>query len=166
MHAMQKAQPVLDFRALLSLDADDTLEGYRLCLGGFIHVNLEGIEKAYLEADAAGLHAGVLVQFNYGSTQLAVVTGRNLTVCSNIGTPSRYPVEIQSTRGHFEYSTNDATPVPTGTPAVVLLKNAEFLEGPVEAAGLTDEGLAFVQVNGQKLLFDDIAVFERAPVLQ
>ena len=120
MNISTQQAPVLDVRSLLQLEHDDTLDGYQLCMGGFIHINLRGIEQAYLSADAAGLHAGVLVQFSDNTQHLGVVSGRNLSVMSNFCAPARYPVCVHSGRGHFEYAADNVHPVPTGLMALVL----------------------------------------------
>lgn len=168
-NAISQPTPVLDFRAMLNLDDDDTLDGYKLVLGGFIHVRLEKIEKAYLEADAAGLHANTLVLFNYGSTHVGVVTGRNLSVMSNMGSPSRCPVEIDSCRGHFEFSVNDASPLTVPAQVIGLTKNAELIEGLITAVDVKKDAKGFtyatVVINDIEYSMRDFAVLELAPTL-
>lgn len=163
------AVPVLDFRTMLKLDDDDTLDGYNLCLGGFIHVRLQDIEKAYLSADAAGLVGGTLVKFNYGSSQVAVVTGRNLSVMSNMGSPSRCPIELHSSRGYFEYGVNDASPIKGPAEVIGLLKSADLVEGVVTAVGVKkdDEGYTYatVTINGNEYSMRDFAELELAPTM-
>ena len=167
--AVSNPTPVLDFRTMLKLDDDDTLDGYKLCLGGFIHVRLEEIEKAYLAADAAGLHAATLVLFNYGSKQVGVVTGRNLSVMSSFGSPSRCPVEIHSSRGYFEYSVNDASPLTVPAHVIGLTKAAELVEGDITAVGVKkdDEGYTYatVVIDGNEYSMRDFAELELVPTL-
>lgn len=164
------AVPVLDFRAMLNLESDDTLDGYYLCLGGFIHVRLEEIEKAYLAADAAGLVAGTLVKFNYGSKQVAVVTGRNLSVMSTFGSPSRTPIELHSARGYYAYGIDDATPNEGPANVVGLLKTtAELVEGVVTACGVRQDEKGYtyatVTINGHEYSMRDFAELELVPTL-
>lgn len=164
------AVPVLDFRTMLKLDSDDTLEGYNLCLGGVIHVRLEEIEKAYMAADAAGLVAGTLVKFNYGSKQVAVVTGRNLSVMSNFGSPSRTPIELHSARGYYDYGIDDATPIEGPAKVIGLLKaTAELVEGVITAVGVRQDEKGYtyatVTINGHEYSMRDFAELELVPTL-
>jgi hypothetical protein len=164
-----QAQPVLDFKAILNLEEDDTLDGYRLCLGGFIHIRLEEIEKAYLAADAAGLHGGTLVQFNYGSLDVGVVTGRNLSVMSQIGSPSRCPIEVHCGRGYFEYSVADVRPIQMQTAVVGLTKSADLVEGVITAVDVKkdDRGYTYatVTINEVEYSMRDFVTLEVAPTL-
>jgi len=164
-----QAGPVLDFATMLNLKSDDKLEGYNLCLGGFIHVRLEEIEKAYLAADAAGLHGGTLVQFNYSSNDVGVVTGRNLSVMSQIGSPSRCPIEVHCGRGYFEYSVADVRPIPMQSAVVGLTKNAELVEGLVTAVDVKQdkEGYTYatVTIGGVEYSMRDFETLEIAPTL-
>lgn len=155
--------PVLDFRTILSLADTDTLDGYRLCLDGF-PVQLEDIEKAYLEADAKGLVGGTLVQFAYGSQQLGVVTGRNLMVTNELLTPVRSPIMVQSTRGYYEYSHECAVALSGPVRAVAMLKNGEYLEGVVTGVKVDEKRYAHVEIEGRLIAMREFAVLEIAPV--
>lgn len=84
---------------------------------------------------------------------------------NNLYPPARYPVNIHSSRGHYEYGATCARPIPLGTRAVALLKNEELVEGTVDQAGLSKDGKAFVVLAGQQLLLSDIAVLEALPSL-
>jgi hypothetical protein len=167
--AVSKPTPVLDFRSVLKLDVDDTLDGYKLVMGGFVHIRLEEVEKAYLAADAAGLHPKTLVLFDYGSRHVGVVTGRNLSVTSNIGSPSRFPIEVHSSRGHFGYPAKDVAPISLPAHVIGLTKNAELLEGLITTMGVKvdNEGCTYatVFINGTEYSMRDVAVLELAPTL-
>lgn len=156
-------QPVLDFRTLLNLEDDDILDGYKLTLGGFIHINnLEKVEQAYLAADAAGLHAGAVVQFKF-SKQIAVVIGRNLTVMTNIGNPAECPVVLKSQRGTFEYDIGSASPVQGPIYVEALTRDSDVVEGMLTQAKVDEEKQAHVEIGGRWYAMRDFALLEVAP---
>lgn len=134
--ATAKKVPQLDWDTLYPLAEDDTRDGFQMKLGDFIHVDLTTIEAAYLEADKAGFVAGAIVRFAHDkSGHVGVVTGRNLSILSGIYTPARYPVEVMSCRGHFEYGVDNLILVEENVAEVIgMIKDADgtIVEGMLE----------------------------------